>query len=167
MDLVLISSRADEKALENTKTGKVTMVVAVMHIFAETKSNSPNANAKNSAKKAKLGSKLKRLGLNRPKTHLVEAQRPPKDASKKLLVKRKTIRVCLDTGLSGDLIFLEKGSNRYIPRLFQSHGANGTFKTKRVGDVKLSFVEYSASKKVHLCPDIVEYPKEARHRCTT
>jgi hypothetical protein len=31
-----------------------------------------------------------------------------------------------------------------------------TFKNKKVGEVKLSFVEYSASKKVHLCPDIVE-----------
>jgi hypothetical protein len=28
-----------------------------------------------------------------------------------------------------------------------------------VGDVKLSFAEYSASKKVHLCPDVVEYPR--------
>jgi hypothetical protein len=28
-----------------------------------------------------------------------------------------------------------------------------------VGEVKLSFVEYSASKKVHLHPDIVEYSK--------
>jgi hypothetical protein len=37
--------------------------------------------------------------------------------------------------------------------------SNGTFKTKKVGEVKLSFVEYSASKKVHLHPDIVEYPR--------
>jgi hypothetical protein len=28
-----------------------------------------------------------------------------------------------------------------------------------VGEVKLSFVGYSASKKVHLRPDIVEYPR--------
>jgi hypothetical protein len=28
-----------------------------------------------------------------------------------------------------------------------------------VGEVKLSFINYSASKKVHLCPDIVECPK--------
>jgi hypothetical protein len=28
-----------------------------------------------------------------------------------------------------------------------------------VGDIELSFVNYSASKKVHLHPDIVEYPK--------
>jgi hypothetical protein len=64
MDLVLISSRADEKALENAKTGKVTALVMVMHIFGEIKSNLPNASDKNSAKKTKLGYKLKKLGLN-------------------------------------------------------------------------------------------------------
>jgi hypothetical protein len=31
--------------------------------------------------------------------------------------------------------------------------------TKKMGEVDLSFVEYSARKKVHLCPDIVEYSK--------
>jgi hypothetical protein len=36
---------------------------------------------------------------------------------------------------------------------------NGTFKTKKVGDIELSFVEFSASKRVHLCTDIVEYPR--------
>jgi hypothetical protein len=39
IDPVSISGRADEKALENAKTGKVSAVVAVMHIFGETKSN--------------------------------------------------------------------------------------------------------------------------------
>jgi hypothetical protein len=39
MDPVSISSRADEKALENAKTGKVNTVVAVMHIFSENKVN--------------------------------------------------------------------------------------------------------------------------------
>ncbi len=29
-----------------------------------------------------------------------------------------------------------------------------------MGKVELSFVEYSANKKVHLCPDSVEYSKE-------
>jgi hypothetical protein len=47
--------------------------------------------------------------------YLKGAQRPPDDASKRLLVKHKTIRVLLDTGSSGDLLFLEKGSNMYIP----------------------------------------------------
>jgi len=40
----------------------------------------------------------------------------------------------------------------------QSWGtSNGTFKTKKVGEITLSFVEYSLSKSVHLTPDIVEY----------
>ena len=87
-------------------------------------------------------------------------------------MKSKTIRVLLDTGLSGDLLFLEKGSNRYIPVVNRAvpeswSTSNGTFKTKKVDEVKISFVEYAASKRVHLCPDIVEYPKEARRRCTT
>jgi hypothetical protein len=42
------------------------------------------------------------------------AQRPPEDASERLLVKHKTIRVLLDNGSSGDLLILEKGSNKYI-----------------------------------------------------
>jgi hypothetical protein len=60
---VPISSRADGKALKNAKTGKVTAVVVVMHIFGETKFNLPNASAKNSAKRTKLGSKPKKLGI--------------------------------------------------------------------------------------------------------
>jgi len=40
----------------------------------------------------------------------------------------------------------------------QSWGtSNGTFKMSKVGEVTLSFVEYSLSKSVHLTPDIVEY----------
>jgi hypothetical protein len=35
--------------------------------------------------------------------------------------------------------------------------SNGTFVTDRVGDIEISFVEYLASKKVCLQPDIVEY----------
>ncbi len=35
--------------------------------------------------------------------------------------------------------------------------SNGTFITDRVGNIEISFVEYSASKKVHLQLDIVEY----------
>ena len=44
----------------------------------------------------------------------------------------------------------------------QSWGtSNGTFKTNRVGEITLSFVEYSISKSVHLTPDIVEYDSGA------
>ncbi len=48
------------------------------------------------------------------KKRLKEAEPPPKDTSKRLIARHKTIRVLLDTGSSGDLLFLEKGSNKYI-----------------------------------------------------
>jgi hypothetical protein len=64
-DQVPISdNRADEKALDIAKTSKVTMVAAVMHSYGNTESNLITASVKNSAKKAKLGSNLKTLGLH-------------------------------------------------------------------------------------------------------
>ncbi len=57
MDSVSNSDRANVKALKNAKTGKVTAVVAVMHLYGNAKSSSINANAKISAKKTKLKSK--------------------------------------------------------------------------------------------------------------
>ncbi len=63
-DPVSNSTGADVKALENAKTGKITAVVAVMHLYGNVKSSSINANAKVSAKKTKLESKSKELGLN-------------------------------------------------------------------------------------------------------
>jgi hypothetical protein len=35
-----------------------------------------------------------------------------KGTSKKLIVKDKTIRVLLDSGLSGDLLFMKKGASK-------------------------------------------------------
>jgi hypothetical protein len=63
-DSVSDSDRADVKALENAKTGKVTTVVTVMHLYGNARSRSIKDNAKISAKKTKLESKLKKLGLN-------------------------------------------------------------------------------------------------------
>ncbi len=54
MDSISNSDRADVKALENAKTGVVTTVVAVMHLYGNAKSRSINNNAKISAKKTKL-----------------------------------------------------------------------------------------------------------------
>ncbi len=70
------------------------------------------------------------------------------------------IRVLLGTGSSGDLLFIRKGSQKYIPTMKravpQSWGtSNGTFQTKRLGVIDISFMEYSASKSVKLTPDIV------------
>jgi hypothetical protein len=64
MDEIPISdNKADEKALGNAETSKVTMVIAVMHLYGNTKIKLIINNAKNSAKKTKLGSKSKKLGL--------------------------------------------------------------------------------------------------------
>jgi hypothetical protein len=57
MEAISNSKRADAKALENAKTGKVTAVVAVMHLYGNTTSRSISDNAKISAKKTKLESK--------------------------------------------------------------------------------------------------------------
>ncbi len=64
--------------------------------------------------------------------------------------------------MSGDLLFIKKGSQKYIPTVKravpQSWGtSNGTFQTKKMGTIDISFMEYSASKSVRLTPDIVEY----------
>jgi hypothetical protein len=50
-DSVSDSDRADVKEMENAKTGKVTMVVTVMHLYGNAKSRSINDNAKISAKR--------------------------------------------------------------------------------------------------------------------
>jgi hypothetical protein len=50
-DSVSNSEWADIKALENAKTGKVTAVVAVMHLYGDTTSRSISNNAKISAKR--------------------------------------------------------------------------------------------------------------------
>ncbi len=68
----------------------------------------------------------------------------------------------LDTGSSGDLLFIRKGSKKYIPTMKRAvpqswSTSNGTFQIKKVGMVDIFFMEYSTSKSVHLTPDIVEY----------
>jgi hypothetical protein len=109
---------------------------------------------------------LKKRHLNRSKLHHERLGKPTSDDSKGLIVKQKTIRVLLDIGSSGDLLFIRKGSHKYIPcvkrNVPQSWGtSNGTFQTRKVGEINISFVEYSASKSVRLTPDIVEYDAEA------
>jgi len=71
----------------------------------------------------------------------------------------------LDSGSSGDLLFLKKGARksmatvrRAVPHSWGT--SNGTFLTKRVADIEISFIDYSASKRIRLRPDIVEYEIE-------
>jgi len=105
---------------------------------------------------------LKKKHLNRSLKHHDDLSESVSNPSERLIMKQKTIRVLLDTGSSGDLLFVRKESQKYIPTtkraVSQSWGtSNGTFKTNKVSEVTLSFVEYSLSKSIHLTPDIVEY----------
>ncbi len=138
----------------------MTVVIGILKIFGDKFTNSRNANPE------KLLNKPNKW-LNPKKKHLKRLYEPDNDASKRLLVKQKTIRVLLDTGSSGDLLFMKKGSQKYIPTtkraVPQSWGtSNGTFQTKKVGVIDISFMEYSASKSLKLTPDIVGYEKEAQ-----
>jgi hypothetical protein len=87
---------------------------------------------------------------------------PDPSISSGLYVKNKTIRVLLDSESSGDLLFMKKGSSkcisivkRVVPQLWGT--SKSTFITNKVGNIEISFVEYLASKKVRLQPDIEEY----------
>ncbi len=103
-----------------------------MYLNGKTKVNLRSANPK------------KKRNTNRPREAIGTQQETDSP--------RKAIRVLLDTGLSGDLLFLEKGSTTCIPvvrrAVPKSWGtSNGTFQTKKVDDVEISFVDYSDSKK--------------------
>ncbi len=117
----------------------------------------------------KLVSKSKKLELNCTNLMLNSkntcsdcAKTPDPSVSSGLYVKKNTIRVLLDSGSSGDLFFMKKGSSKCmaVVKLVvpQSWGtSNGTFITDKVGNIEIFFVEYLASKKVRLQLDIVEY----------
>jgi len=159
--LALDITRANEIAIETSKTGKVTAVVGMLKVFGDKPNNSRNTYPGKLLSKPNKWLNLKKKGLNRSSKHLGRFREPANDASVRRIVKQKTIRVLLDTGSSGDLLFIAKGSQKYIPTLKravpQSWGtSNGTL-IKKVGEISLSFVEYSASKSVNLVPDIVEY----------
>jgi hypothetical protein len=95
----------------------------------------------------KLVSKLKKLELNCTNLELNSkntrsdcAKKPDPSVSSGLYVKNKTIRVLLDSGPSGDLLFMKKGSSKCISVVKrvvpQSWGtSNGTFVTDRVGNI--------------------------------
>jgi len=106
--LALDNIRANEIAIENSKTGKVTAVVAILKVFGENIRNSRNANP------GKLLNKPNKR-LNSKKKHLIRSLKrhddlseSVSDTSERLIVKQKTIRVMLDTGSSGDLLFSER-----------------------------------------------------------
>ncbi len=140
--------------------------------FPEENSREPR-NLSQKTRKGRLPKKLvpksKKLEVNSTNIRLKSkktcsdcAKKPDPSVSYELKVKNKTIRVLLDSGSSGDLLFMRKGSSKCISIanwvVPQSWGtSNCTSITDKVSDIEISFGEYSASKKVHLQLDIVEY----------
>ena len=79
--------------------------------------------------------------------------------------KKKVLRVLLDSGSDGDLLFLKEGTpsmflfkKRILPQKWRT--SNGTFETSIVGKVDLKFPEFSLSKLASLQPDIITIPKD-------
>jgi hypothetical protein len=78
--------------------------------------------------------------------------------------KQKLVRVLLDSGSDGDLIFVNKDKPMLLPSLKRLvpqswNTLNGRFQTKQKAEIELNFFEYSNSKRYLAAPDIVEYDK--------
>ena len=78
----------------------------------------------------------------------------------------KVLKVLLDSGSDGDLLFLPEGKEPIIPikkRMASQkwRTSSGTFETKDVGDVELTFPEYSTSKVASFRPDVVWVPRNS------
>ena len=74
------------------------------------------------------------------------------------------IKVLLDSGSDGNLIFHEKGRPMHFPYLTRQvpnswHMLSGSFLTKGRSKVSFKFFEYSNSMEFLVTPNIVEYDK--------
>jgi hypothetical protein len=81
--------------------------------------------------------------------------------------ERKLVRILLDSGSDGDLIFIDKdkpmllpSAKRLVPQSWNT--SSGRFQTTRKAEIELNFFEYSDSKRYLAAPDIVEYSKTNR-----
>jgi hypothetical protein len=77
------------------------------------------------------------------------------------------VRVLLDSGSDGDLVFVDKDKPILLPSLKRLvsqlwNTSNGMFQTKRKAEIELNFFEYSNRKRYLAEPDIVEYDKNNR-----
>jgi hypothetical protein len=78
--------------------------------------------------------------------------------------KQKIVRVLLDSGSDGDLIFVDKDKPMLLPSakslVPQSwNTSSGRFQTTQKAEIELNFFEYSDSNRYLVAPDIVEYNK--------
>jgi hypothetical protein len=78
--------------------------------------------------------------------------------------KQKLVRVLLDSGSDGDLIFVDKdkpmlipSAKRLVPQSWNT--SSGRFQTTRKAEMELNYFEYSNSKRYLPASDIFEYDK--------
>ncbi len=76
------------------------------------------------------------------------------------------IKVLLDSGSDGDLLFLPKKRDKLFPYLTWQvpkswHTSNGLFQTTGQGKIRVKFFYYSNSKEYLLQPDVVEYKEDS------
>ncbi len=79
--------------------------------------------------------------------------------------KEKLIRVLLDSGSDGDLLFHEKGTPKHFSYLTRQvpcswHTSNGVFQTKGRGKLPIKFFEYSNSKEFLAEPNVFKYDRK-------
>jgi hypothetical protein len=86
--LALDVIRANEIAIKNFKTGKVTAVVAILKVLGY-KSNSRNSNPRKLLIKPNKWLNLKKKDLNQSNKHLNELSKPVSNVNKRLIVKQK------------------------------------------------------------------------------
>jgi hypothetical protein len=74
------------------------------------------------------------------------------------------VRILLDSGSDGDLIFIDKDTPVLLPSLKRLvpqswNTSSGRFQTTQKAEIVLNFFEYSNSKRYLAAPDILEYKK--------
>ncbi len=82
--------------------------------------------------------------------------------------KKKLVRVLLDSGSDGELVFVDKDNTMLLPYLKRLvpqswNTLNGISHTKHKARVELNFFDYSDSKRYSYAePDVVKYDKDSR-----
>jgi tRNA(Phe) wybutosine-synthesizing methylase Tyw3 len=86
--LVIDISNANKIAIETSKTGKVTAVVAILKVFGDIPNNSLNANPGKLLNRLNRRLNSKKKGLNRSSRHHGGFREPSSNASERLIVKK-------------------------------------------------------------------------------
>jgi len=89
--LALDTFRANEIAIENSETGKVTAVVAILKVFGGNTRNSRNARSGKLLNKPNKRLNSKKKHLNRSLKHPNKLNESVSDISERLIVKQKTM----------------------------------------------------------------------------